>query len=249
MDPPNQLPTAEFSSSATDLDATFSAAASSDPDGTLVSWAWDFGDTTTGTGVHATHTFAAAGTYPVTLTVTDNRGGTATVSHDLKVLAANQLPTAAFSSTPNKEKLTFDAAASSDPDGTLQSYAWAFGDGATGDGVSATHTYAGGGTYTVTLTVTDDRGGQSVSSKDVTVVANVKPTAAFSSSSTFLAAAFDGTASTDSDGTVADYAWDFGDGTNSTAASPNHTYATAGSYTVKLTVTDNDGQPIRSPRR
>lgn len=241
VDPPNQLPTAVFSSTATDLDATFSAAASSDPDGTLVGWAWDFGDNATGSGAHATHSYVAAGTYHVSLTVTDNRGGTNTLTKDVTVLAPNQLPTAAFSWSAAKAKASFDAGASVDPDGTIASYAWAFGDGSTGDGATTSHTYAAGGTYTVTLTVTDDRGGQDVKTKDVTVVANAKPTAAFTSSANFLALSFDGTGSADTDGTVDSYAWDFGDGGTASTASPNHTYAAAGTYTVKLTVTDSDG--------
>lgn len=77
--------------------------------------------------------------------------------------------------------------------------------------------------------------------KDVTVVANAKPTAAFTSSANFLALSFDGTGSADTDGTVDSYAWDFGDGGTASTASPNHTYAAAGTYTVKLTVTDSDG--------
>ena len=67
------------------------------------------------------------------------------------------------------------------------------------------------------------------------------PTAAFTSSTNGLAASFNGTSSTDPDGTIASYAWTFGDGTTSTAASPVHTYAAAGTYSVKLTVTDDDG--------
>ena len=241
VDPPNQLPTAAISAAASDLDATFSGAGSSDPDGTLVGYAWDFGDGATGTGAHPTHSYATAGTYTVTLTVTDNRGGTATATRDLTVHAPNQLPTAAFSWAANKANASFDAAASTDPDGTIASYSWAFGDGSTGDGVTATHTYAASGTYTVALTVTDNRGGQHVTSNDVTVVANAKPTAAFTNSANFLALSFDGTGSADTDGTVDSYAWEFGDGGSASTASPNHTYGAAGTYTVTLTVTDNDG--------
>ena len=69
--------------------------------------------------------------------------------------------------------------------------------------MSPNHTYAASGTYTVTLTVTDDRGGQATLSRDVTVVANAKPTAAFTSSATFLSVSFDGSGSGDPDGSVA----------------------------------------------
>ena len=72
-------------------------------------------------------------------------------------------------------------------------------------------------------------------------VPNVAPTAAFTSSSAALTASFDGSGSSDSDGSVDSYAWDFGDGASATGATPDRTYAAAGTYQVKLTVTDNRG--------
>jgi alpha-tubulin suppressor-like RCC1 family protein len=83
--PPNQNPTAAFTSACTQLACTFDASGSSDPDGQVTSYAWDFGDTTSGTGVTPPHTYAADGTYQVTLTVTDNDGGTGTVTHAVTV--------------------------------------------------------------------------------------------------------------------------------------------------------------------
>jgi len=94
---PNQLPTASFTTGATDLDLSVDGNGSSDPDGTIASYAWTFGDGGTGTGVTASHTYATGGTFTVTLTVTDNRGGTATTSQDVTVVPANQLPVAALS--------------------------------------------------------------------------------------------------------------------------------------------------------
>ena len=70
---------------------------------------------------------------------------------------------------------------------------------------------------------------------------NQSPTASFSDSCTALACAFDGSASSDPDGTIASYSWDFGDSSSGTGATANHTYSAAGTYTVQLTVTDNDG--------
>ncbi|MGC3953808.1 MAG: PKD domain-containing protein [Propionicimonas sp.] len=241
VDAPNQLPTAAFVSQASDLAVAFDASGSTDPDGSIASYAWDFGDTATGTGVNASHTYGQAGSYQVTLTVTDNRGGTATVTHEVQVLAANQAPTAAFSSTVDRAKVSLDASGSADADGTIASYAWEFGDGEVGSGVTASHTYAASGTYQVKLTVTDDRGGEGTVTHEVTVVGNSAPTAAFTSTTNGLAASFDGSASADADGTVASYAWEFGDGHTGTGATANHSYAESGTYSVKLTVTDNDG--------
>ncbi|MDM7830681.1 PKD domain-containing protein, partial [Cellulomonas edaphi] len=114
--------------------------------------------------------------------------------------------------------------------------------GSTGTGVTPQHTYAAAGTYTVGLTVTDDEGAKHSTSAQVTVrVPNVAPVAAMTSKVTDLAVAFDATGSRDSDGTIASYAWTFGDGSTGTGVTPQHTYAAAGTYTVGLTVTDDEG--------
>lgn len=84
---------------------------------------------------------------------------------------ANQNPVASFVATPNGLSVSVDGTASNDPDGSIASYAWTFGDGGTAAGATAGHAYAAAGTYTVTLTVTDNRGGQGTTSKPVTVTA------------------------------------------------------------------------------
>jgi PKD repeat protein len=92
----------------------------------------------------------------------------------------------------------------------------------------------------VTLTVTDTGNLTGTVAHDVTVVANVAPTAAFSSLCSYLVCSFDGSGSTDSDGTVVSYSWNFGDGTPlASGATPAHAYAAAGTYSVSVTVTDN----------
>jgi PKD repeat protein len=158
-------------------------------------------------------------------------------------IGVNQPPTASFVATPTNLTAAVDATASSDPEGPLASYAWAFGDGATGTGATASHTYAAAGTYQVQLTVTDGGGLTSTVTKPVTVLAppNQPPTAAVTANVSGLTAVLDGSGSSDSDGTVAAYAWDFGDGTTGTGVSPSHTYTADGTYQVTLTVTDDDG--------
>ncbi len=170
----NQAPTASFTYTTTGLTCNVDASGSSDPDGTIVSYAWDFGDNTTGTGVTASHTYAAADTYTVTLTVTDNDGAVNTTSQDVTVTepASNQPPTASFTCTTAELTCTVDASTSSDPDGMITSYAWDFGDGATATGVTASHAYSASGTYTVTLTVTDDDDAVDTSSQQVTVTSS-----------------------------------------------------------------------------
>lgn len=89
----NAAPTASFTQTITDLSVTFNASASSDSDGTISGYSWDFGDSNTGSGVTPSHTYAAAGTYTVTLTVTDNAGATGVTSHNVVAAAAAAVPT------------------------------------------------------------------------------------------------------------------------------------------------------------
>jgi PKD repeat protein len=157
---------------------------------------------------------------------------------------ANTAPTAAFGTTVNQLSVTADGTASSDAEGPVAGYSWAWGDGGTSTGATATHAYDAAGTYTVTLTVTDAGGLSGTTTRQVTVTAppvNAAPTAAFTASVANLQASFDGSASADIDGSIAGYAWSFGDGATATGATTSHTYATAGSFTATLTVTDNQG--------
>ena len=238
----NQPPTAAFSSSTSFLTASFDSSASSDPEGKALTYAWDFGDGGTSTDANPDHTYGSAGVKHVTLVVTDNKGATDTVSHDVTV-TANQAPTAAFTATPTNLAVAFDGSGSSDPEGKTLTYAWDFGDGDTSTAAKPNHTYASAGVKHVTLTVSDPQGGIDAVSHDVTVTEapNQPPTAAFSSSTSFLTASFDSSASSDPEGKALTYAWDFGDGGTSTDANPDHTYGSAGVKHVTLVVTDNKG--------
>ncbi|AEE47156.1 PKD domain-containing protein [Cellulomonas fimi] len=170
-DAPEQPPVAAFTTATDGLKVTVDGTGSTDPDGTVASYAWAFGDGATGTGPTASRTYAAAGTYTVTLTVTDDDGNTAQTSHDVTVTAPppNQPPVASFTAATTGLTVQVDAGASSDPDGTVTQRSWSFGDGGTATGTTASHTYAADGTYTVTLTVTDDDGATAQTTRAVTV--------------------------------------------------------------------------------
>ena len=137
---------------------------------------------------------------------------------------------------------------SSDSAGTITSWDWNFGDGGSATAQHPSHSYAGGGSYTVNLTVADSVGMSAETSRIVTVIQpNAPPAAGFTYSATGTVVNFTDT-STDSDGTITSWAWNFGDGSTSVSRHPAHTYAAGGDYQVTLTVTD-DGGATRSVQR
>ncbi|MGY1615769.1 PKD domain-containing protein [Geodermatophilus sp. SYSU D00691] len=172
---PNMAPTARITATADELTVSVDAGRSVDSDGSVTGYAWDFGDGQRATGGTARHTYAAAGAYVVSLTVTDDKGATRTATTLVSVASApvNQLPEAAFTATAADLDVAVDAAASLDVDGSVIAYAWDFGDGTTGTGATATHRYTAAGTYTVTLTVTDDDGGTGGAIRQVTATAPI----------------------------------------------------------------------------
>ncbi|GGO70262.1 PKD domain-containing protein [Nonomuraea cavernae] len=169
---PNRPPVAALTTSCADLSCTVRNTGSADPDGTIVATTWNFGDGTTATGALAAHTFPGSGTYPISVTVTDDRGGTATATATVTVQGANQAPTADFAVMCTELACTFDGSPSSDPDGSITGYAWDFGDASGGTGQSSSHTYGAPGTYPVKLTVTDNSGAAHTVTKNISVVQN-----------------------------------------------------------------------------
>ena len=372
--PSNVAPAAAFTSGVSGLTANVNGAGSTDSDGTIASYAWDFGDGGTGTSVTASHTYAAAGTYAVTLTVTDNGGAKGTVSHSVTVTAPpaggvlaqdtftrtvnGGLGTAetggpwtlsgtasnfavngsaatiaspaasnryayldGVSSTDTEVRATISfnrPAASSIYTGligrrvgaasygarvvvnsagtvslhltrstntnisaatvsgltfnsgdrlqfrlqvtgtaptTIRAKVWKVGTAepanwqlSTTDNTAALQSAGGIGIYSylsttgtpnpLTVSFDDLRAGETGSTPPPS---NVAPVAAFTSGVSGLTANVNGAGSTDSDGTITSYAWDFGDGGTGTSVTANHTYAAAGTYAVTLTVTDNGG--------
>lgn len=206
-------------------------------------YSWDFGDGSTGSGASTSHTFAADGSYTVTLTVTDDDGGSDSVSHTVSVgNTAPVISTTSSAASVEEGTATTLGVAASDAGGDPLTYTWDFGDGSTGTGDSVSHAWVQDGTYTVSVTVSD--GGDTDTEAFTIEVTNGAPTLVSATGSSgaegdalaFLAAASDpGTAD------VLTYTWDFGDGSTDTGDSISHAYADNGTYTVSVVVTDEHG--------
>jgi PKD repeat protein len=245
-------------SGTTPLSVAFDASSST---GDIASYAWDFGDGSTAAGSAATHVYTTSGSFTVRLTITGATGLTSTATTAITATAPVVAtlpapPTAVISSSPTAAgaaplTITFSGADSAAaPNASITSYAWAFGDGATASAASASHTFTTAGTYTTTLIVTDNNGKTSTTNTPVVVTtpavaANTPPTAVATTSSISgtapLAVTFDGSASTDADGSISSYLWNFGDGSSATGKTATHTYLSDATYTVTLQVTDNKG--------
>ena len=243
--PTNVLPTAAFTSSCPTLSCAFTDG-STDRDGSVVQWQWNFGDGTSSTLSQPSHSYGVAGTYAVTLVVKDNGEAAGTISKPVTVTApppTNQPPVAIFTSSCSELSCTFTNG--STDDGSVTASSWDFGDNSGSSAIQdPTYTYAAGGSYEVTLTVTDNMGAIGTIKHTVTVTAppppNQPPVADFTSSCADLTCTF--TDSSGDDGSVTAWSWDFGDNSGSVEAqNPSYTFAAGGSYEVTLAVTDNNG--------
>ncbi|MCJ7570600.1 MAG: PKD domain-containing protein [Candidatus Thermoplasmatota archaeon] len=164
----------------------------------------------------------------------------------------NKSPTASSSATPTSGTAPLAVhftGSGSDPDGEIVSYLWEFGDGQTSSQKNPVHTFQNSGTYTVSLKVTDDKNAKGTDTIVITVFtssapSNQYPIASASASPTTgvapLTVSFIGSGS-DADGTITSYRWSFGNGSTSSQQNPSHSYTNSGTYSVLLTVTDDDG--------
>jgi PKD repeat protein/transglutaminase-like putative cysteine protease len=163
----------------------------------------------------------------------------------------NLLPVALFSYGPTQpeagEMVTFDASPSADPDGMIVDYEWDFGDGDTANGTFKSiisHKYSSGGTFQVSLTATDNNGDKSHKTKEIEVKEPL-PEAIGTYFPPYPEVGqiitFDASQSKDKIGKIIAYDWDFDDGYAGKKALVSHGYADAGTYAVKLTVTNDKG--------
>lgn len=258
-------PVAAFSSSCSLLSCDFTDA-STDSDGSIVSWSWDFGDGNSSTAQNPSHAYAANGTYTVGLTVTDNDGNTGSTSQSVTVNDGTSAGTMHITSITTAiirgagsgtveatvtivdengvavETATVSGQFSGDLSGTDTGVT-----GANGEAVLISDAFTnrpfdlGICVDNVThASLTYDPAANDDPTFACETTGNQAPTAAFTASTSLLTATFTD-ASSDSDGSVVSWAWDFGDGNSSTSQNPSHTYAANGTYTVALTVTDDMG--------
>jgi PKD repeat protein len=228
-----------------------------DPEGTVTNTTWFFSDGYRAFGGVATHRFADDIGYDINCTVTFIENGTARRASAARTLQVqNSPPTARFTATAEsvgkRQLVGFDASTTTDPDEQLaeSGFLWAFGDGATGSGKLVAHPYARGGTFNVTLTVTDERGASSSFTLPVRVI-NQLPVSEFSAPvnvSCNQSFTLDASASRDPDGAIVQYYWEFDDGTRANGRMVTYAFSEPGQHTVSLVVTDDDGASARSQK-
>jgi PKD repeat protein len=261
--PPTAALTVTPNSGTAPLHVTADASGSTGGSTPIANYSFDFGDGSPivgpQTGATAAHTYTTTGTYTVKTTVTDTTGNSSSTTTQVTVNAPpDQPPAAVLTVTPSSGngplQVTADASGSTDTDATpIVSYTFNFGDGSPvigpQPGATAGHTYTTPGTYTVTMTATDTAGNASTATQQVTVSGTQPPNAALSVTPTSGTApvqvSADASASTAGSAAIASYTFNFGDGSSAVgpqaAATASHTYTTAGTYTVMMTVTDTAG--------
>lgn len=183
----NQPPTAHIAASASQASVnetiSFDGSASKDPDGSIVQFAWSFGDGGTSSAPSPQHIYTQPGSYGVTLTVTDDEGASGQISKQITIVSDNQPPVAQIQASQIQadvnEAITFDGSGSSDADGAIAGYDWTFGDGGSSAQAAPSHAYAQPGEYTVTLTVTDNEGATGRATVRVNVLAEPSRLAVF----------------------------------------------------------------------
>ena len=233
------LPKANFTSSGSCIaNATNFTDAST---GTSLSYKWNFGDGKTASTQNPSHTYASIGTYNVQEIVMSSAGCSDSITQQVTINAA---PIAVFSvqnsSCPSQAAVFTDSSYSVSTGITIASRIWAFGDGDSSTAANPTHNYAAAGSYTAILQVTSSAG--CVDTISHTVIVGNGPVASFKAKNTSVCLG-DSTSFTNSSTptTGLTYSWIFGDGGTSSAQSPEHLYASSGSYTVKLYVTTLGG--------
>jgi PKD repeat protein len=213
-----------------------------DDDDDNLTYSWDFGDGETASGENVKHTWADDGDYTVTVTVSD---GEEEDSESATVSVTNVAPTLSVdgaSSGQEAQARTFEAD-TSDVEADTVSVTWDFGDGETGSGDEVTYAWTDDGTYTVTVTASDEDGGETTETFNISI-SNRAPTLQVSASATSGdegdSFAFSAVTSDVTDDTVS-VTWDFGDGQTANGLAVTHTFTDDGTFVVEVIASDEDG--------
>jgi PKD repeat protein len=250
----NPPPEASFTHACDAADCTFFSTSTDQAPGSIATYAWTFGDGEIADVSNPSHSYdvTARTDFTITLTVTDNEGAAAVATETITVdpvPPVNTPPTADFTHACNAAACTFASTSTDVAPGTIVSYAWTFGDGATANVKNPSHSYtiSAATDFTVTLTVRDNEGATAVATETITVdpvaSGNIPPTASFTPWCHGEGCIFTSTSTDAAPGTIATYAWTFGDGGTEDWKKPSHVYSVTGrtTFTVTLTVTDNEG--------
>ena len=227
--------------------AWFGGINSSDPDGWIVSYYWDFGDGYSAWGMNVSHKYNSPGQFTVGLKVTDNDGLTDWDYVTVTVWADPPVSDAGPDQVVNlTDVVVLNGSGSYDPDGSIIEWVWYFGDGSPPEyGETVTHVYSAEGNYTATLWVTDNDNLKDSDTAIITVLPELQPPIPVTNGPYLgrknFPVNFTAVGSYDPDGSIVDLEWDFGDGSPTAHGwNVSHTYSSGGNYTVTLTATDND---------
>ncbi len=210
--------------------------------GDVTSYAWDFGDGATSTERDPTHTFTAAGTYPVVMTAT-NTGGSNSATLNYIVSEPAQPPQPAFTADPAASVVGQSVQFINQSSGDITDYTWDFGDGSpVSNEASPAHTFGAAGTYTVTLTASGPGGSNAATIGYTVSEAPQAPQAVFGADPQTGTVGQAVQFSDLSTGDITGYEWSFGDGSPvSNEQNPAHTFNAAGTFLVMLTVSGPGG--------
>lgn len=225
-------PTANFTFVVNGATVSFTSTSTNPAGSGPLTYAWDFGDGGTSTQANPTYTYTSGGAFGVTLTVTNNCGNSVKVQSVTIPLA----PVAGFTSS-NPSGCATHTVNFTNTSAGASTYNWSFpgGNPSSSTVQNPTVEYATPGTYNVTLIVGNAIGSDTLT-LDSYVTVNTTPNAGFTSNVNGLNASFSNTSTN-----ATSYAWDFGDGGNSTDANPTHAYTSDGVYTVVLSATNACG--------
>jgi gliding motility-associated-like protein len=232
-----QTPVANFSANITTSCAPAIVAFTDLSTGSPTTWNWNLGNGTNATIQHPTTTYITPGTYTVTLTASNANGSNTKTM--VSYITITPTPSIAFTSPDTviscvpKTVRFINQTNPNSSTGTV-TYSWDFGDGSTSTLANPTHIYTSPGIYHVTLVAVNGVGCTSVLTKNTYINAAPKPVASFTSTNNNSCTAPVTASFTNTSTGTTSYLWDFGDGTTSPQASPNHTYTSSGAYTVKL---------------